>query len=331
MGRKVSFITGITGQAGSYLAELLLANNYEVHGLVRRASTPNTKNIDHIKGSIHLHYGDLIDGPSLINIIGEVGPDEIYHLGAQSHVRVSFDNPSYTTLVNASGTLNMLEALKHLSKSKQVRFMHTATSEMFGDVLETPQRETTPLNPQSPYGCAKVCAYHQVINYRKSYNLFASNAICFNYESPRRGEEFVTRKLSLGAARIKCGLQTKLYMGNMDSFRDWGYAKDYVYGMYLMLQHPNPDDFILATNETHSIREFADLVFGEVGLDPNDHIEIDPKFYRPSEVNLLLGDYSKANRLLGWSPQTKFEELAKLMIDNDLKVAQKECDNANNY
>lgn len=324
MGKKIALITGINGQAGSYLSELLLDNDYEVHGIVRRSSTPNTKNIDHILGRVNLHYGDIIDGPSIMNTVLDVGPDYVFHLAAQSHVRVSFDNPGYTTLVNATGTLNMLEAVRLLNKSKRVKFLHTATSEMFGDVYETPQVESTPLNPQSPYGCSKVCAYHQVINYRKSYGLFAANAICFNYESPRRGEEFVTRKLSLGAARIKVGIQGKLYMGNMNSYRDWGYAKDYVEGMFLMTQIENPDDFILSTGETHTIQEFADLVFGELGLSAYDYIEIDPKFYRPSEVNLLLGDSSKARNILGWSPKVSFKELAKIMIDNDLKIASAE-------
>jgi len=326
--KKVGLISGITGQDGSTLAELLLEKGYEVHGIVRRSSTPNTLNIDHIKDKLTLHYGDITDGPSIINIVSDVCPDEVYHLAAQSHVRVSFDNPVYTTAANCSGTMNVLEACRILSKSKEVRIYNAATSEMFGDVLETPQKESTPFNPQSPYGCSKVCAFYQAVNYRRSYNMFVSNGILYNHEGPRRGVEFVTRKITLGACKIKMGLQDKLYMGNMDAYRDFGYSRDYMEAAWLMLQHYEPDDFVIATGETHTIQEFADLAFRELGLLSDDHIIIDPKFYRPSEVNLLLGDASKAKQLLGWAPKVKFNELISLMIDSDLKLVQQY---ANNY
>lgn len=326
--KRVGLISGITGQDGSTMAELLLEKGYEVHGIVRRSSTPNTSNIDHIKDKLILHYGDITDGPSIFNIVREVCPDEVYHLAAQSHVRVSFDNPVYTTLANCSGTMNVLEACRILSKSKRVHVYNAATSEMFGDVLETPQKETTPFNPQSPYGCSKVCAFYQAVNYRKSYDMFVSNGILYNHEGPRRGAEFVSRKITLGACKIKMGLQNKLYMGNMDAYRDFGYSRDYMEAAWLMLQHHEPDDFVIATGETHTIQEFADLAFRELGLLSDDHIIIDPKFYRPSEVNLLLGDASKAKEILGWAPKVKFHDLISLMIDNDLKLVQQY---ANNY
>lgn len=324
MSKKVALITGISGQTGSYLAEILLDLNYEVHGLVRRNSGATLNNIGHIQHKLNLHYGDLTDGPSLLRIIMDVGPDEIYHLGAQSHVKISFENPSYTMMVNGSGTLNMLEATRHLCELKEVRFLHASTSEMFGDVQEIPQTENTVFRPRSPYGCSKVYGHHQVINYRESYNMFAVNSICFNNESPRRGPEFVTRKITLGASFIKFGLQDLLYMGNMDASRDWGYAPDYAYGMYLILNNKEPEDFVLSTGETHTIREFAELVFGELGMDYNEYIRIDPKFYRPAEVNLLLGDSSKIRNKLGWAPTASLKDLARIMVDHDLKLAEKE-------
>lgn len=321
MGKKTALITGISGQTGSYMADLLLDMDYEVHGIIRRAAVPNLKNLSHIEpDKLNLHYGDLTDAPSLIRIVRDVAPDEIYHLGAMSFVKSSFDNPSYTLDVNGSGTLSMLEATRFLMESgKDVRFFHSATSEMFGDVHESPQTEDTPLNPQSPYGCSKVYAYHQVQNYRKAYNLFATNGIAFNHESARRGPEFVTRKITLGACSIKLGLQSRLVMGNMSAYRDWGYAPDYVEGYWRSLQVDQPDDYIFATNNTHTIQEFADLAFRELGLDSSDYIDVDPKFYRPSEVNLLMGDYSKANKLLGWAPKVQLPELVALMVDSDFK------------
>lgn len=324
--KKVALITGITGQTGSFLAEILLDLNYEVHGIIRRNSggPSSFPNINHFAHKLNLHYGDLADGPALMRITKEVGPDEIYHLGAQSHVRVSFDNPLYTMLINGSGTLNMLEATKALCESKEVRFLHASTSEMFGDVQETPQTENTVFRPRSPYGCSKVYGHYQVINYRESYNMFAVNSICFNHESHRRGPEFVTRKLTLGASRIRFGLQDYIYMGNMDAYRDWGYAPDYAYGLYLILNHSEPEDFVLSTGETHSIREFAQLVFGELGMNYEDYIRVDPKFYRPAEVNLLMGDSSKARTKLGWAPTTSLKDLATIMVDHDLKLAEKE-------
>ena len=328
---KRALITGITGQDGSYLSELLLSKGYEVHGIVRRSSTFNTSRIDHIYADPHdpaarlfLHYGDLTDGQNLTNLVLDLQPDEIYNLGAQSHVRVSFDSPAYTVQVTGIGALNVLEAARQLNKQKHVRVYQASSSEMFGDVLETPQTEATPFHPQSPYACAKVYAYHQTVNYRNAYDLFASNGILFNHESPRRGETFVTRKITRAATRIKMGLQDKLYLGNLDATRDWGYAKDYVEGMWLMLQHDEPDDFVLATGETHSIRQFLDYSFGYLGVDWEKHVEIDPRYFRPTEVNLLLGDASKAKEILGWEATTSCEELAQLMVDHDLELAQNE-------
>ena len=328
---KTALITGITGQDGSYLAELLLSKGYEVHGIVRRSSTFNTDRIDHIYQDPHetgtkifLHYGDLTDGQNLTNLVLDVGPDEIYNLGAQSHVRVSFDVPAYTVQTVGLGALNVLEAARQLNKKKHTRVYQASSSEMFGDVAETPQTEQTPFHPQSPYACAKVYAFHQTVNYRQAYELFASNGILFNHESPRRGETFVTRKITRAATRIKTGLQDKLYLGNLDAKRDWGYAKDYVEGMWLMLQHDEPDDFVLATGETQTIRQFLDYTFGYLDLDWNDYVEIDPRYFRPTEVNLLLGDASKAKAKLGWEPKTSCRELAELMVDNDLKLAEAE-------
>lgn len=326
-----AFITGITGQDGSYLAELLLAKGYEVHGLVRRSSSLNRARIEHLYQDPHegscrffLHYGDLTDGTSLTDLILRVEPDEIYNLGAQSHVRVSFDQPLYSVDVGALGTLRILEAARHLSRRKDVRFYQASSSEMFGKVCEVPQRETTPFHPRSPYACAKVFAYHQTVNYREAYGLFACNGILFNHESPRRGESFVTRKITRSAARIRQGLQKKLYLGNLDAKRDWGFAGDYVEAMWLMLQQSESDDYVIATGETHSVREFLELAFAYVGLDWKEHVELDPRFCRPSEVDLLLGDAGKAHKRLGWTPATSFEELIRMMVDCDLRLAREE-------
>ncbi len=328
---KRALITGITGQDGSYLAELLLEKGYEVHGLVRRCSTFNTDRIDHIYQDRHdpeahlfLHYGDLTDGQNVTNVVLDLEPDEIYNLGAQSHVRVSFDSPVYTLQTVGVGALNILDAARQLNKRKAVRVYQASSSEMFGDVVETPQSETTPFRPQSPYACAKVYAFHQTVNYRNAYDLFACNGILFNHESPRRGETFVTRKITRGATRIKLGLQDKLFLGNLDAQRDWGYAKDYVEGMWMMLQQDEPEDFVLATGTTMSIREFLEYTVGYLELDWNKHVEIDPRYFRPTEVNLLLGDYSKAKQKLGWQPTVTGQELAQLMVEHDLKLAQQE-------
>ncbi|MCP4777789.1 MAG: GDP-mannose 4,6-dehydratase, partial [Planctomycetaceae bacterium] len=305
---KKALITGITGQDGSYLAELLLEKGYEVHGIVRRSSSFNTDRIDHIYRDPHetdaklfLHYGDLTDGQNLTNLVLDVKPDEIYNLGAQSHVRVSFDAPAYTVQVVGIGALNVLEAARQLNKNHLTKVYQASSSEMYGDVIETPQTESTPFQPQSPYACAKVYAFHQTVNYRHAYDLFAVNGILFNHESPRRGETFVTRKITRAATRIKLGLQNKLFLGNLDAKRDWGYAKDYVEGMWRMLQHSEPDDFVLATGETQTIRQFLDYSFGRLDLDWAKYVEIDPRYFRPTEVNLLLGDASKAKDLLGWT------------------------------
>ncbi|TWU16972.1 GDP-mannose 4,6-dehydratase [Allorhodopirellula heiligendammensis] len=334
MSSKVALITGITGQDGSYLAELLLEKGYTVHGVVRRSSTFNTDRIDHIYRDPHdagarmfLHYGDLTDGQNLTNLVLDVQPDEIYNLGAQSHVRVSFDAPAYTVQTTGVGALNVLEAARQLNKTKPTRVYQASSSEMFGEVVETPQSETTPFSPQSPYACAKVYAFHQTVNYRKSYDLFASNGILFNHESPRRGETFVTRKITRAATRIKLGLQDKLFLGNLDAKRDWGYAKDYVDGMWRMLQHDEPDDFVLATGETQTIRTFLDYAFESLDLDWQKHVEIDPRYFRPAEVDLLLGDYSKAKAKLGWEPTTSCRQLAELMIQSDMDLAKQEAGN----
>ena len=332
---KSALITGITGQDGSYLTELLIEKGYEVHGIVRRCSTFNTGRIDHIYKDPHevdakmfLHYGDLTDGQSLTNLVLDVQPDEIYNLGAQSHVRVSFDSPVYTLHAVGGGALNVLEAARQLKKQKEVRVYQASSSEMFGDVVETPQCETTPFRPQSPYACAKVYAFHQTVNYRQAYDLFATNGILFNHESPRRGETFVTRKITRAATRIKLGLQDKLFLGNLDARCDWGYAKDYVKGMWMMLQQDEPDDFVLSTGETHSIRDFLNFVGEHLDWDWEPHVEIDPRYFRPTEVNLLLGDCSKANQKLGWTPTTSCRELAQLMVDHDMELAQNEITHA---
>jgi len=329
---KKALITGITGQDGSYLAELLLEKGYEVHGIVRRSSTFNTSRIDHVYRDPHesearmfLHYGDLTDGQGITNLVLDLEPDEIYNLGAQSHVRVSFDSPNYTVQATGVGALNVLEAARQLDSRKKTRVYQASSSEMYGDVFESPQTETTPFCPQSPYACAKVYAFHQTVNYRNAYNMFAVNGILFNHESPRRGETFVTRKITRAATRIKLGLQEKLYLGNLDAKRDWGYAKDYVEGMWMMLQTDEPDDFVLATGETQTIRQFLDYAFGYLELDWNDYVEIDPRYFRPTEVNLLLGDCSKAKEKLGWEAKTSCKELAELMVDHDLELARNEA------
>ena len=329
---KKALITGVTGQDGSYLAELLLEKGYEVHGVVRRSSTFGTERIDHIYKDPHninaqlfLHYGDLTDGQSLSNLVQDIEPDEIYNLGAQSHVRVSFDQPAYTLQATGAGSLNVLEAARQLNKRKTTKVYQASSSEMFGDVLETPQTENTPFRPQSPYACAKVYAFHQTVNYRESYDMFAVNGILFNHESPRRGETFVTRKITRAATRIKLGLQEKLFLGNLEAKRDWGYAKDYVEGMWRMMQHDVPEDFVLATGETQTVQKFADLVFEQLELNSAEYIEIDPRYFRPAEVNLLLGDPSKATEKLGWTATTSLEELARLMVENDIKLARQEA------
>ena len=326
---KRALITGITGQDGSYLAELLLEKGYEVHGVIRRSSSFNTQRIDHIYRDAHdprsrlfLIHGDLSDSSALNTILRNVVPDEIYNLGAQSHVRVSFDTPEYTTDVTALGTIRILEAIREAGIKP--KFYQASSSEMFGKVVETPQRETTPFHPRSPYACAKVFAHYATVNYREAYNLFACNGILFNHESERRGETFVTRKITRAATRIKLGLQEKLFLGNLDAKRDWGYAKDYVEAMWLMMQAETSDDYVIATGETHSVREFVEQTFEYLDLDWQKHVEIDPWYYRPSEVDLLLGDSSKARRELGWEPKVGFKELVKLMVDHDMGLAREE-------
>ncbi len=330
---KRALITGITGQDGSYLTELLLSKGYEVHGLIRRSSSFNTERIDHIYRDPHiagtrlfLHYGDLTDGSGLRDVLTKVRPTEVYNLGAQSHVRVSFDAPVYTVQSDAMGTIMLLEAIRDLMEETKynIRFYQASSSEMFGKVVETPQKETTPFHPRSPYACAKVYSYWQVVNYRESYNMFGCNGILFNHESPRRGETFVTRKVTRGATRIKLGLQDKLYMGNLDAKRDWGFAGDYVEAMWLMLQQEKPDDYVVATGETYSVRQFIEECFGLLGLDWKKHVEIDPRYFRPAEVDLLLGDPSKAKKALKWEPKVKFKDLAKMMVESDLKLAERE-------
>ncbi|MCA2657221.1 MAG: GDP-mannose 4,6-dehydratase, partial [Microcystis sp. M049S2] len=324
---KRALITGITGQDGSYLSELLLEKGYEVHGIIRRTSTFNTDRIDHIyidphqpDAKLFLHYGDLTDGTTLRRILEQVQPVEVYNLGAQSHVRVSFDAPEYTVDAVGVGVLRLLEAIRDYQKRTgiEVRFYQAGSSEMFGKVMEVPQKETTPFYPRSPYACAKVYGHWQTINYRESYDLFACNGILFNHESPRRGETFVTRKITRALARIIAGQQKKLYLGNLDSKRDWGYAKDYVRAMWLMLQQEEPDDYVVATNETYSIREFLDISFQYVNLNWQDYVEFDQRYLRPAEVDLLIGDSTKAREKLGWQPSVTFEGLVKLMVDADL-------------
>lgn len=325
---KTAFITGITGQDGSYLAELLLEKGYEVHGLVRRASTFNTNRIDHLYKDFHdpearmyLHYGDLSVSGQLTDLLNTIKPDEIYHLGAQSHVRVSFDMPEYTGDVTGLGTIRLLEAIR--KTGIKTKFYQASSSEMFG-AAPPPQNERTLFDPQSSYAAAKVFSFHMVKNYRKAYNIFACNGILFNHESPRRGETFVTRKITRAATRIKCGLQDKLYLGNLDAKRDWGFAGDYVEAMWLMLQQDEPDDYVIATGKTHSVLEFTEKVFEKLGLDYAKHVEIDPKYFRPTEVDILLGDPSKAKNKLGWRHRVGFDELIDMMITADMELANKE-------
>jgi GDPmannose 4,6-dehydratase len=327
---KKALITGITGQDGSYLAELLLEKGYEVHGIIRRASTFNTERIDHLYQDPHingvrlfLHYGDIADSTNLIKLLYRIQPDEVYHLAAQSHVRVSFDIPEYTGDVTGIGTIRFLEAIRETGV--RTKFYQASSSEMFGKVQEVPQRETTRFYPRSPYGAAKVYAYWVTVNYRESYGLFACNGILFNHESPRRGETFVTRKITRAAAQIKAGLQHKVYLGNLDAKRDWGYAKEYVEAMWLMLQQDKPDDYVIATGETHSVGQFLEEAFSYAGLDWRKHVEIDPKYYRPAEIDLLVGDAGKAKKKLGWEAKTKFKSLVRLMMEADVCLAQKQA------
>jgi GDPmannose 4,6-dehydratase len=331
---KIALITGITGQDGSYLAELLISKDYQVHGVMRRSSNFATARIEHLhsfecpaESKLVLHYGDLGDGTGLRRIIEEVAPDEVYNLAAQSHVRISFDQPEYTADVVAVGTLRLLEAVRDYNEhhGRKVRFYQASSSEMFGKVREIPQTETTPFYPRSPYACAKVFAHMQTINYRESYGLFAATGICFNHESPRRGENFVTRKITRSATRIKLGLQEKLYLGNLGARRDWGFAGDYVEAMWRSLQHSEPDDFVVATGRNYSVEDFLERCFAHLGLDWRKHVEVDPKLYRPCEVDELLGDPCKARRLLGWAPRVDFDELVRLMVEADLELARNEA------
>ena len=325
-----ALITGVTGQDGSYLAEFLLAKGYDVHGIIRRTSSFSTARIEHIYEDTHepdvrlrLHYGDLNDASSLQRVLAHVQPDEVYNLGAQSHVRVSFEVPEYTVEVTAVGTLRLLEAMRNLGMS--ARFYQASSSEMYGKVVETPQTELTAFYPRSPYACAKVFAHYATVNYRESYGLHASCGILFNHESPRRGETFVTRKITRGLTRIKLGLQDKLYLGNLDARRDWGFAGDYVEAMWLMLQEDMPDDYVIATGETRSVGEFLDEAAACLDLDWREFVEIDPRYFRPAEVDLLLGDASKARRVLGWEPRTSFRQLVRIMIEGDMALAQREA------
>lgn len=326
---KRAFITGITGQDGSYLSELLLGEGYEVHGLVRRSSTFGTERIDHLYLDPHekparlfLHYGDLADGNNLSRLLQDIRPDEIYNLGAQSHVAVSFENPIYTADVDAVGTLRLLEAMRQLDYP--VRFYQASSSEMYGKVVETPQTERTPIHPRSPYGVAKAYSFWQTVNHREAYDLFACNGILFNHESPRRGETFVTRKITRAATRIKLGLQEVLYLGNLDAERDWGFAGDYVEAMWLMLQQSAPDDYVVASGERHRVREFCEAAFGMLDLDYRNYVEVDKRYLRPAEVDLLHGDATKARQRLGWEPRVGFDELVRLMVHADLALAKQE-------
>lgn len=325
MSEKRAFITGITGQDGSYLTELLLTKGYIVHGLIRRSSSFNTDRIDHIYRDPHnqdvrlfLHYGDLSDATNLNRLLRQIKPHEIYHLGAQSHVKVSFDMPEFTADVTGVGTVRILDAI--LDSGIETRFYQASSSEMFGKVQEIPQRESTPFYPRSPYGCAKVFAYWLTVNYREAYKMFACNGILFNHESPRRGETFVTRKITRGLSKILAGKQKEIYLGNLDAKRDWGHAKDYVEAMWMMLQQPKPDDFVIATGETHTVREFLDTAFALVGRNWQEYVKIDPKYYRPTEVDMLIGDATKAREVLKWKPKTTFKELVHEMVISDLKL-----------
>ncbi len=328
---KKAIITGITGQDGSYLAELLLEKGYEVHGIVRRSSSINRGRIDHLwdyedveDNRLHLHYGDLADSVRLVKLLYELQPDEVYNLAAQSHVRVSFDIPEYTVDVTGTGTGRILEAIIESGIGKKVRFYQASSSEMYGKVQEVPQTETTPFYPRSPYACAKAMAHYLTVNYRESYGLFACSGILFNHESPRRGENFVTRKITRAVGRILAGTQDKLKLGNLDSKRDWGFAREYVEAMWLMLQQDEPDDYVVATNETHSVREFLEMAFGHAGLDWEQYVEFDQRLLRPAEVDLLIGDYSKAKARLGWEPKTRLQGLVSLMVDADKELAVRE-------
>jgi GDPmannose 4,6-dehydratase len=322
---KRALITGITGQDGSYLAELLISKGYEVHGIIRRASTFNTVRLEPLyadphsgKSRLRLHYGDVADASALARLIGNVQPDEIYNLAAQSHVRVSFDSPEYTTDIVATGTVRLLEAIRETGI--RPRFYQASSSEMFGKAQETPQTERTPFHPRSPYACAKAFSYWITVNYRESYGLHASNGILFNHESPRRGETFVTRKITRAVAQIKAGLQDKLFLGNLEARRDWGYAPEYVQAMWLMVQASTPDDYVVATGETHSVREFLEMAFSHAGLDWKQYVETDPRYFRPAEVDSLVGDSAKARRVLGWAPKTRFADLVKLMVEADIEL-----------
>ena len=316
MANKKALITGITGQDGSYLAELLLEKGYLVHGLVRRSSSFNTWRIDHVRERLTLHYGDLVDQNSLVRTLEKVAPDEIYNLAAQSHVKVSFEMPEYTVNVTAMGVLRLLDAVRELGL--KTRVYQAGSSEMYGLVRETPQKETTPFHPRSPYACAKVFGHFSAVNYREGYGLHVSNGILFNHESPRRGENFVTRKITMGVAAIKRGETRELRLGNLDARRDWGHAKDYVLAMWLMLQQELPDDYVIATGETHSVREFLEEAFASQGLDWREHVVVDPRYFRPAEVDVLLGDPTKARSVLGWKPKVSFKELVKLMVEADM-------------
>jgi len=326
--KKKALITGITGQDGSYLAELLLEKDYQVWGIIRRSSSFHTGRIDHLykdphkKPPLKLIYGDLTDGSNLSRIVNEIKPDEVYNLGAQSHVKVSFNMPIYTVNTDALGALRLLEAIRDMKSP--ARYYQASSSEMYGKAVESPQTEKTPFHPRSPYACAKAYSFWQTVNYREAYGIFACNGTLFNHESPRRGETFVTRKITRAATRIKLGLQKKLYLGNLDAKRDWGYAPDYVKAMWLMLQQAEPDDFVIATGESHSVREFVDEVFGYLDLDAGKYVEVDSNYFRPSEVDYLQGDASKASRLLNWEPEVTFKQLVKIMVDADMKLAEKE-------
>ena len=328
---KRALITGITGQDGSYLADLLLSKGYEVHGIIRRASSFNTGRIDHLYQDPHvhgvrlfLHYGDLADSVNLVKLLYSLQPDEVYHLGAQSHVRVSFDIPEYTADVTGIGTIRILDAIREAGV--RTRFYQASSSEMFGKVQEVPQTEKTPFWPRSPYGAAKVFAYWATVNYRESYGLHASNGILFNHESPRRGETFVTRKISRAVARIKYGLENALFLGNLDAQRDWGYAPEFVEGMWLMLQQDEPDDYVLATNETHTVREFAEKAFAHVGLNWKDFVQHDKRYERPAEVDLLIGNGAKAKKQLGWEPKVRFDDLVRIMVDADMEMLRQQLE-----
>jgi GDPmannose 4,6-dehydratase len=317
LATRKAFITGITGQDGSYLAELLLEKGYDVHGLVRRSSSFNTWRIDHIRDRIALHYGDLVDQNSLVRTLGGVQPDEVYNLAAQSHVKVSFEMPEYTTDVTAQGVLRLLDAVRELGL--QARVYQAGSSEMFGLVQQTPQTELTPFHPRSPYGVSKVFGHWMAVNYREGYGMHVSNGILFNHESPRRGENFVTRKITMAVAAIKKGQQRELRLGNLDAKRDWGYARDYVEAMWLMMQQGKPDDYVIATGQTHSVREFLEEAFSYAGLEWRDHVVLDAKYLRPAEVDVLLGDPTKARATLGWNPRVGFKELVRLMVDADIE------------